>query len=910
MFIWLIFLGVLGWAAGQTTETQYLSGLGPESAVSWDFFCTGGRRSGQWTTINVPSNWECEGFGRYNYGHDRNKSDEQGKYRTVFQLPDLWKDKKIHLVFEGVMTDTAVFVNGTPAGPVHQGGFYEFAYDITPLVKWGADNLLEVNVSKVSANASVEAAERQADYWVFGGIFRPVYLKAVPAESIERIAIDARADGTFRIDVQLSGIASCDRVTVQILDEQSEPLGQPVTTAILQGQTQCTLRSAVSGQQNWTAETPHLYTAAVTLNRGSRPVHAVAERIGFRTFQVRQDGLFLNGRRILLKGVNRHSFRPDTGRCLSPQDDRDDVLLIKAMNMNAVRCSHYPPNRSFLRACDEIGLYALDELAGWQKPPYDTAVGKELVREMVHRDVNHPCILFWDNGNEGGWNTELDAEFAKYDPQNRPVLHPWADFGGIDTDHYETYESTLKKLSGPSLFMPTEFLHGLYDGGHGASLNDYWNAMKQSPYGAGGFLWVLADEGVKRTDLNGKLDTDGNHAPDGIVGPYHEKESSFYTIREIWSPVQVHLDTIGRDFDGTVPVENGYAFCSLDQVQFTWQLVEFADAFSDQAGHTVGKEGSLQGPAVSPGSRGGLQLELPDGWNAYDALYLTATDPQGQDLWTWSWPLNAGLPPAIPGFEQGSTARLDAVSQDDAILVTAGAFQFTFGAEDGLLQRVSSAKGVYALTKGPRLIPAAAATQTPVVTCTDKEGVYVLHAEHGESYSFQWTIYPQGLLLLEYGYALAGQHEAFGITFDLPETGIKSMRWLGQGPGRVWKNRLRGGRLDVWQRDYNQGITGFDWQYPEFAGCYADLRWLELQTVPGAVRVFNAVEDVFFRVGQLRNAPNPQNAQITPLDGDLSFLHAVSPIGTKFLKASDLGPAAQLTVADGVYSGQLLFQFE
>jgi hypothetical protein len=909
MLVLIVLSGVSGRAA-ETTEIQYVSGQDAAHPVVWDFYCTGGRRSGQWTTINVPANWELEGFGRYNYGHDRNKSDEQGKYRTAFQLPDRWKEKMIQLVFEGVMTDTAVFVNGTPAGPVHQGGFYEFAYDITPLVKWGVDNLLEVNVSKVSANASVEAAERQADYWVFGGIYRPVYLRAVPAESIERLAIDARADGTFRVDVELSGVASCDRVTAQILDEQGEPLGQPVTTPILPGQTQCTLRSAVSGQQNWTAETPHLYTAAVTLNRGNRTVHAVTERIGFRTFQLRQDGLFLNGQRILLKGVNRHSFRPDTGRCLSPQNDRDDVLLIKSMNMNAVRCSHYPPNRDFLRACDELGLYVLDELAGWQHPPYDTAVGKQLVREMVQRDVNHPCILFWDNGNEGGWNTELDAEFAKYDPQNRTVLHPWANFGGIDTDHYESYESTLKKLSGPSLFMPTEFLHGLFDGGHGAGLDDYWNAMKQSPFGAGGFLWALADEGVKRTDLNGKIDTDGNHAPDGIVGPYHEKESSFHTIREIWSPVQVHLDKIGRDFDGTVPVENGYAFCSLDQVKFTWQLVTFADPFSNQAGHTVGKEGTLKGPDVSPGSRGALHLELPDGWKAYDALYLTATDPQGQDLWTWSWPLNAGLPPAIPGFEQGSSAKLDAVSKDGTILVTAGAFQFTFGEEDGLLQRVASPKGVYALTKGPRLIPALLTEQTPVVTCTDKGGVYVLHAEHGDLYSFQWTIYPQGLLLLEYGYALAGQYEAFGITFDLPETGIKSMRWLGQGPGRVWKNRLRGGRLDVWQRDYNQGITGHSWQYPEFSGCYAELRWLELQAAPGVVRVFNAVEDLFFRVGPLRNAPNPLNAKITPLDGDLSFLQAVSPIGTKFLKASDLGPAAQLTVADGLYSGQLLFQFE
>ena len=181
--------------------------------------------------------------------------------------------------------------------------------------------------------------------------------------------------------------------------------------------------------------------------------------------------------------------------------------------MNAVRMSHYPPDEHFLDACDELGLYVLDELAGWQKPPYDTEIGKKLVKEMVTRDVCHPCILFWDNGNEGGWNRELDDQFALYDPQKRTVLHPWENFGGIDTDHYENYDSTQKKLSGSTLFMPTEFLHGLYDGGHGAGLDDYWNLTLASPMGAGGFLWALVDEGVVRTDKNGADRRRRQHGP-------------------------------------------------------------------------------------------------------------------------------------------------------------------------------------------------------------------------------------------------------------------------------------------------------------------------------------------------------------------------------------------------------------
>ena len=159
---------------------------------------------------------------------------------------------------------------------------------------------------------------------------------------------------------------------------------------------------------------------------GGQPLHTTTTRFGFRTIEVRErDGVYLNGTKIVLKGVNRHAFWPETGRTVSREQSYADVRLIKEANLNAVRMSHYPPDEHFLEACDELGLYVLDELAGWQKP-YGTAVGARLIGEMVRRDVNHPSILFWDNGNEGGWNEKNDGEFAKWDPQQRRVLHPWA----------------------------------------------------------------------------------------------------------------------------------------------------------------------------------------------------------------------------------------------------------------------------------------------------------------------------------------------------------------------------------------------------------------------------------------------------------------------------------------------------
>src|SRR6185312_3654673 len=149
------------------------------------------------------------------------------------------------------------------------------------------------------------------------------------------------------------------------------------------------------------------------------------------------------------------------------------------MNNNAVRMSHYPPDENFLEACDEIGIYVLDELGGWHQS-YDTPTGHALVESMVKRDVNHPCILFWDNGNEGGWNTALDDDFAKWDPQQRNVLHPWAKFRGINTNHYPTYDAMVRLAKGPEVFFPTEFQHALFDGGGGAALEDYWDVVRSS----------------------------------------------------------------------------------------------------------------------------------------------------------------------------------------------------------------------------------------------------------------------------------------------------------------------------------------------------------------------------------------------------------------------------------------------
>ena len=216
----------------QKTEIQYLSGRDKDHTVQWDFFCTNGMNSGKWGKIAVPSNWELQGFGSYLYGKINLAVNEKGLYKYEFTIPGKWTQKRVYIVFEGSMTDTEVKINGKSAGPVHQGAFYRFKYDISDLLKYDGRNLLEVTVSKESANESINRAERLSDYWVFGGIFRPVYLEAVPPQFIDRVAIDAKADGSFYMDVFTKGAGKAKTITAQLQTTDGKPFGDPVNSII------------------------------------------------------------------------------------------------------------------------------------------------------------------------------------------------------------------------------------------------------------------------------------------------------------------------------------------------------------------------------------------------------------------------------------------------------------------------------------------------------------------------------------------------------------------------------------------------------------------------------------------------------------------------------------------------------
>jgi hypothetical protein len=896
----------------------------------------------------VPSCWEQHGFGTYYYGTDRRGHPdddpqipkEQGKYRREFELPPAWKDRAVRIVFDGAMTDTEVKVNGQLAGLPHQGAFYRFNYDITALVKFGEKNLLEVTVSKESANPGVNRAERRGDYWTFGGIFRPVWLEARPARAIEWIGIDARANGEFAAQVHFGTSSSADgTVTAEIFDAGGAPVGRPLAAEVLTGRSMVEVRGGVEGVKPWTAETPVLYRVRFTLSTGSggsamadasgapaaasaRVWHTVTERFGFRTFEVRPgDGLYLNGQKIVLKGINRHCFWPETARTLSRENSYADVRLIKEMNMNAVRMSHYPPDVHFLEACDELGLYVLDELSGWQGC-YDSPAAARLTGEMVRRDVNHPSILFWDNGNEGGWNTDNDGEFVKWDPQQRSVLHPWALFSGVNTKHYPNYELMKMLAGGPDLFMPTEFLHGLYDGGIGAGLRDYWDVMGRSPTCAGGFFWVFADEGVVRTDQNERIDTVGSAAPDGILGPHHEKEGSFFTVKEIWSPVQITAPAaISGRWDGTVKLENHYDFTNLDQCSFAWSLVRLPDATELDTGRVVLASGTLPGPAVPPHGAGRMKLELPKGWHGDaahgpHALYLTAKNAAGAELWTWSWPIHR-VRDAIAAPVTGPAPVVR--EEGDALTIRVGAGEYRFSKETGRLAAIIRDGKSLSLANGPRFLAfkrdkrdfgdIAGAGRLTNLAATVEGGEAVVTADYeGALQQVSWRISPGGRVRMDYDYTFQGEVDLLGVQFDYPEAAMKEIRWLGWGPYRVWQNRLQGTRLDVWRNAYNDTTPTESWVFPEFKGYFRDWQWAVFSTTEGALAIENGTDRGYLGVYRPNDGPEKPVLNL-PLTG-LAVLDVIPAMGSKFTLPEVHGPESQSRQVSGAHHGRVYFQFD
>lgn len=904
-------------------EKTYLSGTYADTAVDWQFKMSEGRNSGYWTTIPVPSNWETKGFGYYTYGKDHKNyktKPEIGFYKHNFNFHSK-EDKRYFVVFQGSMTETTVVLNGKKIGDTHIGGFTEFKYEITNFLKEG-ENILEVEVLKPAKHPQVVKAERIADYWLFGGIFRPVFIEEVPQNYIERVAIDAQMNGDFKMNVFTDTSKEKLKITAQLYDANHQKVGKPFSSK-LEGN-QIRLNSKFENVELWSHEYPNLYSIEVSLKSKNKIVHTYKQKFGFRTFEVRDhDGFYLNGKRVLLKGANMHSFRPANGRALTKQDMIDNVLLMKNMNFNTVRICHYPPDAEFLDLCDEMGLMAMDELPGWRHP-YPNEIGSKLVKELVVRDVNHPSVVLWSNGNHLAHNPEFDKDFFKWDIQKRRPLKNETktgniyknydpDFDIVITNFYPSFDLLKTNLFEKNhIVLPNEALHALYDGGGGANLQTYWDAIEKSKVGGGLMIWALFDEGLLKTDMNNQPFHQGNNAPDGIVGPNAEKDGSYYAVREIWSPVKIKEDKITSNFNGELNIENKFDFVNLKECTIHWKLIAFETPNTSAAGFRTVAKGKMKSPDILPNSSGKTRIDLPSNLPIFDALAIEVLDNNGLLVYEKRLPLEKETT-----FFQVSKGNKVIQDKKNPFLFYIGRTSVLFEENSGVIKKVAVEGKATSIKNFPFIDVRRADTlknkfnnSSAIKAIVDKvDENYSITAKNSNGFDvLQWTIKPSGELKLDYQYSpKQGTYEYAGIGMQVKAKTVKSKRWLGEGPARIWKNRKEGGIYDVHAVDKLINIPGEVYNQPEFEGCFAPWKWAIFHMDDNVSIGFqNNSEDLVLGV---LNPVNGFNAKFAswkyPRKEGFYFFNAIPAVGSKWKKPTEFGPDAQPTLINETLSGSV-----
>jgi len=590
-----------------------------------------------WDRIPVPGSWQMHGYGRPHYTNvvypfpvdpPRVPSDNPtGCYRTSFRVPAAWKGMRLLLRFEGVDSAFHLWVNGGEAG-FSKGSRIPAEFDVTDLAHEG-DNVLAVRVCQWSDGSYVE----DQDMWWMSGIFRSVSLLAVPVVHLADLAVGTALDGSYS-DAKLTVTARIGapgdgrpprglRLEAALAAPDGTPvLAQPAARDV-DGPT-VALSAAVKAPALWSAESPALYALTLALRDGAGTVlDSTRIAIGFRSVEMRDGNLLVNGRRIVFKGVNRHEHHPELGRAVPYEAMVRDVELMKRHNINAVRTSHYPDDPRFLDLCDLYGLYVIDEAdlechgmqtaGNWNltsdDPAWEAAYVDRMVR-MVERDKNRPCVILWSLGNEAGFgrNQKAMAAAARRIDPTRPI-HYEGDYdvetADVISQMYAPVDRMIRiaegneeKPDGTPIhaegkpFLLCEYAHAMGNGPGG--LKEYWDAIYSHKRLQGGFVWEWLDHGIRARDADGSWSdpprylyggdfgdqpNDGNFVIDGLLFPDRTPSPGLMELKKAIEPVKAEAEDLSL---GRIRLTNRLDFLSLGHLALSWRVE--ADGVVEQSG--------------------------------------------------------------------------------------------------------------------------------------------------------------------------------------------------------------------------------------------------------------------------------------------------------------------------------------
>jgi hypothetical protein len=459
-------------------------------------------------------------------------------------------------------------------------------------------------------------------------------------------------------------------------------------------------------------------------------------------------------------------------------------------------------------------------------------------------------------------------------------------------------------------------LHAQDDGGAGTAMDDFWNLHWRSQKSAGVFIWAMVDEAVVRTDLNNAVDANGLNANDGILGPHREREGSFYTLREVFSPIKLNLPVeLPANFNGQISLDNRFHFLNANQCTYYWALVNYSKPFDRFDGYIVQQKGTIPAPNIAATKQGTLQMNLPADYKNYDALVIVVKDNFGKELYKWTSKIKSNQF-LISNFV---TAKNDSVfvrETDTVYVIKGGDVSITLDKKSGNLVTSKNTANDYVLSfnNGPILVKGSAAVVSSKTYTVDNEQVVEFTYSGNMKYT-KWKINASGWVTFEYEYSAEGDQPFAGISFSYPENYVLANRWLGKGPYRQWKNRLQGTSVNVWQNIYNDTHTGYSAHiYPEFKGYYGEVSWMELSTVEGKFYIASKDSGLYVRLFDFyalsaATKPHPE----LPI-GNISFLDCIPPIGTKLATGLStntkmLGPQSEPNHLSGTKKRTLYFYF-
>ncbi|MFD2828508.1 glycoside hydrolase family 2 TIM barrel-domain containing protein [Leeuwenhoekiella polynyae] len=874
----------------------------PEDFYKSDYDVSG------WDDIKVPGDWQMQGYDfplyvSAGYTHKINPPfvdtlyNPVGSYKRSFNLPESWKDKRVVLHFGAVNSAFYVWVNGRKVG-YNEDAKTPSEFDITSFVKPG-ENELAVEVYRWSDGTYLE----DQDFWRLSGIERDVYLYATPQAYIADVFFKAGLDSTYTAGILGASVSLVNeslssrklQLQLKLYDGTQEvyTVDQEVRLAASAKDT-FQFQHLIKQVKAWSAEHPNLYTATLNLAEDWNTLMSTSFKIGFRSVEIKGGKLLVNGKPILLKGVNRHEHDQNTGHVISEESMLQDIRLFKENNINAVRNSHYPNDSRWYELCDEYGIYMIDEANlethgfGYEEDktpankPKFAAMHHDRLEAMVETNKNHASIIIWSMGNEAGDGPAfIDGyHWIKNRDNSRPVQYERAERGTSfqepHTDIIPWMYASLDYIKNNYIgkypdrpFIWCEYAHSM--GNSTGNLQDLWDFVYEQPQMQGGFIWDWVDQGFVKQDSTGtdywtyggdygpdRYRHDANFVLNGIVNPDRTPHPALAEVKQVYQNVKIEArDTEALEFT----LKNRFFFTNLDAYTISYDLLRDGVAISS---NNLGSfEVAPQDSIVFKIN----ELQLPEDGHEYFINFIirtkTASPLLPKDFVVARDQILLKNVPLPNNAFTGSTEKLDVTDYKDSLTVKTGAVSLSFDLRSGRLKSYSF-KGQNYLKEEARLNFWRAPTDNDFGNNYPKraklwkdashnqrlisfkllsktrdsvvvESVYQLDTLQAQA-SSRFLIYADGSLKVTNSLNYADSEKVaeiprFGMNFILPKT-YDHAKWYGRGPHENYQDRKEAAFVGV----YEASVADLYFPYirPQENGYRTDNRWISLTNDSGA----------------------------------------------------------------------------